>query len=36
MVVATGAACSRPWAGRNAFYLESDGVAVGFNLLPEA
>src|ERR687897_2105493 len=34
MVVATGAACSRPWAGRNAFYLESDGVAVGFNLKP--
>ena len=21
-------------AGRNAFYLESDGVAVGFNLKP--
>jgi hypothetical protein len=34
LVFATGAACSRLYAGRNAFYLESEGVAVGFSLKP--
>jgi len=30
--LATDAAHSRPGAGRNASYLESDGMIVGFNL----